>query len=64
MPWNSCGAYMAAVLGVPTLAYLPYAIFNYMSPLLNMLYGVTGFKIARISDEERQKMAAGPVSEV
>jgi Na+:H+ antiporter, NhaC family len=51
VPWNSCGAYMAAVLGVPTLAYAPYAIFNYASPLLDILYGYTGFKIARITDE-------------
>jgi len=51
IPWNSCGAYMAAVMGVPTLVYLPYAIFNYVSPMLDMFYGYTGFKIARITDE-------------
>ncbi|TNF80276.1 MAG: Na+/H+ antiporter NhaC, partial [Gammaproteobacteria bacterium] len=28
VPWNTCGAYMAATLGVPTLAYLPFAFFN------------------------------------
>lgn len=48
VPWNSCGAYMSAVLGVPTLAYLPYAIFNYASPLLDILYGYTNFRIARL----------------
>ncbi|KRA83313.1 Na+/H+ antiporter NhaC [Altererythrobacter sp. Root672] len=57
VPWNSCGAYMAAVLGVPTFAYLPYAIFNYMSPLIDMLYGFTGFKIARITEEEAAQTA-------
>ncbi|GAA4748180.1 Na+/H+ antiporter NhaC [Sphingomonas daechungensis] len=46
VPWNSCGAYMSAVLGVPTFAYLPFAVFNYMSPLLDVTYGYTGFKIA------------------
>lgn len=51
VPWNSCGAYMAAVLGVPTLAYAPFAIFNYTSPLLDVLYGYTGFRIARIRPE-------------
>ncbi|MFT3927028.1 MAG: Na+/H+ antiporter NhaC [Myxococcales bacterium] len=45
VPWNSCGAFMAAVLGVPTLAYLPFAFFNIFSPALSVLYGVTGFKI-------------------
>src|SRR5690606_1109452 len=52
VPWNSCGAYMAAVLGVPTFAYAPFAIFNYASPLLDMIYGFTGFKIARITPDE------------
>ncbi|NUT33248.1 MAG: Na+/H+ antiporter NhaC [Hamadaea sp.] len=47
VPWNSCGAFMAAVLGVPTLSYLPYAIFNYASPGLSVLYGLTGFKIEK-----------------
>ena len=34
VPWNSCGAYMAATLGVATFSYAPYAIFNFASPLL------------------------------
>lgn len=45
VPWNSCGAFMSAVLGVPTLAYLPFCFFNILSPLLSVLYGITGFKI-------------------
>jgi NhaC family Na+:H+ antiporter len=48
VPWNSCGAFMAAVLGVPTLSYLPYAVFNYASPGLSVLYGVTGFKVEKV----------------
>jgi NhaC family Na+:H+ antiporter len=63
VPWNSCGAYMAAVLGVPTLAYLPYAIFNYMSPLIDILYGVTGFKIARIPAGGGETAARDPLRE-
>ena len=31
-PWNSCGAYMAGVLGVATVAYLPFCFFNLLSP--------------------------------
>lgn len=34
MPWNTCGAYMAATLGVATLSYLPYCFFNLLMPLL------------------------------
>jgi NhaC family Na+:H+ antiporter len=47
VPWNSCGAYMGAVLGVATLSYLPYSFFNYVSPALSVLYGFTGFKVER-----------------
>jgi NhaC family Na+:H+ antiporter len=52
VPWNSCGAYMAAVLGVPTLLYLPYCIFNIVSPILTVLYGYVGFQVARITKKE------------
>lgn len=48
IPWNSCGAFMAVTLGVPTLLYFPYAIFNLASPILSLLYGITGFKIERM----------------
>src|SRR3954453_22278648 len=48
VPWNSCGAYMAGVLGVPTLSYLPYAFFNLISPVIALIYGFTGFRIERL----------------
>jgi Na+:H+ antiporter, NhaC family len=48
VPWNSCGAFMAAVLGVATLSYLPYAFFNIASPVLSVAYGITGFRIERV----------------
>lgn len=47
VPWNSCGAFMAATLGIPTMLYLPYCIFNIASPILSIAYGVTGFRIAK-----------------
>ena len=34
VPWNTCGAYMAATLGVPTFTYLPYVFFNLINPCL------------------------------
>jgi len=52
VPWNSCGAFMSAVLGVATLRYLPFAIFSIASPLLSVLYGFTGFKIERLEPAE------------
>jgi len=48
VPWNSCGAYMAGVLGVATAAYLPYAFFNLLSPVISLIYGFTGFHIEHV----------------
>ncbi len=47
VPWNSCGAYMYATLGVFPFAYLPFAFFNLVNPLVSALYGFTGWTIAR-----------------
>ena len=54
VPWNSCGAYMAAVLGVATVSYLPFAIFNVASPLLTILFGFIGFRIVRAAKSTRR----------
>lgn len=37
IPWNSCGMTQSAVLGIATLDYLPYCVFNYVSPLMSIL---------------------------
>ena len=45
VPWNTCGAYISGVLGVSTVAYLPFCFFNLLSPLLDIVYGFLGFKV-------------------
>lgn len=45
IPWNSCGAYMSATLGVATLSYAPYAVFNIASPLLTIIFAYAGFRM-------------------
>ena len=52
VPWNTCGAYMAATLGVGTLVYLPFAFFNLINPVVSIIYGFTGFTIERIDEDE------------
>ncbi|MCC6414887.1 MAG: Na+/H+ antiporter NhaC [Opitutaceae bacterium] len=49
VPWNSCGAYMYATLGVFPFAYLPFAFFNLINPLISALYGFTGWTITRVT---------------
>lgn len=47
IPWNTCGAFMAATLMVPTGAYFMYAFLNLVNPLISILYGFTGWTIVR-----------------
>lgn len=47
IPWNTCGAYHASVLGVATLTYLPYCFFNLISPVMTLLYAWFMFRIKR-----------------
>ena len=58
VPWNSCGAYMAATLGVATLSYVPYAVFNFASPLLTIALAYLGFRMLR--DPGTAKAASAP----
>jgi NhaC family Na+:H+ antiporter len=48
---------MAAVLGVATPLYLPFALFNIASPLITMLLGFTGFRIEPVSKPRHRKPA-------
>ena len=45
IPWNSCGMTQSMVLGVATLAYLPWCFFNILSPVSSIIVALTGYKI-------------------
>ena len=45
IPWNSCGAYHSSVLGVSVSEYFLYAIFNWISPFMTLLYAAFRIKI-------------------
>jgi Na+:H+ antiporter, NhaC family len=47
VPWNTCGAYMAATLGVATFSYLPYALFNWLSPLIAIGLALLGLRLLK-----------------
>jgi NhaC family Na+:H+ antiporter len=49
VPWNTCGAYQSGVLGVSTLSYLPYAVFNYVSPFMTLLIAALNIKIRKLA---------------
>ena len=49
VPWNTCGAYHSGVLGVDTFHYAAYAIFNWLSPFMTLLFAAFRIKIRELS---------------
>ncbi len=56
VPWNAGGAYQFATLGVPTLLYLPFNFFCWLSPLVTILFGYMGWTITL---QEKEDGASG-----
>jgi len=52
VPWNTCGAYQSTVLGVSTFAYLPYAFFNIISPIMTIIFAYVGIKIKKLANQK------------
>ncbi|WP_158859174.1 Na+/H+ antiporter NhaC [Lunatibacter salilacus] len=56
VPWNTCGATQASVLGVATLTYAPYCFFNIISPFMTILFGYLKLGINYYSKEEMKEI--------
>ena len=55
IPWNTCGATMSKFLQCPQWGkggYAPYAILNWLNPLVSIFYGFTGISMVKMTDEE------------
>lgn len=48
IPWNTCGAYQSSVLGVGVSEYVIYAVFNYLSPIMTLLFAAFNIKIRQL----------------
>lgn len=59
IPWNSCGVTQSTVLGVATLTYMPFCIFNILSPVMTMILAWTGWRVYAPSPEKHP--SASPV---
>lgn len=46
IPWNTCGAYHTTTLGIPTIEYIPYAILNWLNPIVAVVMTYAGIGIA------------------
>ena len=56
IPWNTCGAYMSATLGVGSFVFLPFAFFNLLCPLISLTLAATGFGITKLSDKNSDEL--------
>ena len=52
VPWNTCGAFMWATLGVYPFLYLPFAFFNLINPVISIIYGYSGITIEKIDEDK------------
>jgi len=51
VPWNTCGAYQSGVLGVPVADYFFYAIFNWLSPFMTLIFAAFSIKIKQLTKQ-------------
>ena len=54
IPWNTCGAFMSSTLSVSAAAYFPYAFLNLLTPIIAVIIGYTGFRIAMLPEPVRE----------
>lgn len=53
VPWNACGAYMSATLGVGCFAYAPYAFSNLITPIVSIIFAFAGITMVKMTEEEK-----------
>ena len=46
VPWNTCGVFMATTLGIGVMEYAPWAIFNWLMPIVVAIMAFMGMTIA------------------
>lgn len=59
IPWNTCGMYIAATLGISAGVYAPWAIFNYLMPVVTIVFAFLGITCTKMTPEEQEKALAG-----
>ncbi len=60
IPWNTCGVAQSGVLGVGVLAFAPYCVFNYVSPLMTLLVAAIGFRIPALNPSATSEELSHP----
>jgi Na+:H+ antiporter, NhaC family len=64
IPWTGSGIYTAGVLGVATLAYLPFCFLALLTPMVSLFYGITGLTMTKNEEPRKGKRKTGAVESV
>ncbi|HEY4578556.1 MAG TPA: Na+/H+ antiporter NhaC [Savagea sp.] len=64
IPWNTCGVFIYGTLGVMAFDYAPYAILNYMVPIISIIFAYTGFTMAKLTKEQMAAIQQAKQQEV
>lgn len=58
IPWNTCGTYVASILGITSLQFAPFAFFNFILPVGIIVYGFIRGHQMNISTAALKEQAA------
>lgn len=59
IPWNTCGAFMIATLGVEPWVYVPFCFLNVLNPFVSAFYGFAGITMIKLTPAQTPAAAAG-----
>lgn len=59
VPWNTCGMFMSATLGISVYAYMPFLVFNYSMILTTAILAIVGITVTKMTPEEQARADAG-----
>ena len=54
VPWSVPAIFAASILGVSPGEFIPYAFFAFLVPLINIIFGFTGWTITKKSYEKKE----------
>lgn len=61
IPWNTCGMFIATTLGVQTLQYAPWCVFNISMPIITFVLAFFGVTVAKMTADEQKRADAGEI---
>jgi NhaC family Na+:H+ antiporter len=62
IPWTTGGAFFAATLGVSVLDYAPWALLNWMNPIIAILFALFGLFIFKAKPKQEEPAAGEPAA--